>query len=211
MVVPRELEARALIVTVGKRREAQAMKRHVLVTLDGSPLSEAVLPVVADQFGGEETVVTLLAVAEVPSATADSPRNSVQPFVYLGSSRPAVRQASEKRYAETKGQALERTQDELMGYLEGKARALRKRGIEVHTAVEFGDPKEVIAEFAGRKGVDLVAMATHGHTGLSALIFGSVAGRVVYSGARPVLLVRPSDAAKGWQEETSGAKDKRTP
>jgi nucleotide-binding universal stress UspA family protein len=189
--------------------EVQAMKRHLLVTLDGSPLSEAVLPVVADQFAGEETAVTLLTVAEIPSATAEGLRNSVQPYVYLGSSRPAVRVAPEPRYAETKGQALERTQDELKAYLEDRARALRERGIEVHTAVEFGDPKEVIAGYAARKDVDLLAMATHGHTGLSALIFGSVAGHVVYSGIRPVLLVRPSNAAKGWREETTGAEEEQ--
>jgi nucleotide-binding universal stress UspA family protein len=79
--------------------------------------------------------------------------------------------------------------------------------MQVHTVVEFGDPKEVITEYAGRKDIDLVAMATHGHTGLRALIFGSVAGRVVCSGARPVLLVRPSDASKGWREERSGTEE----
>lgn len=178
------------------------MKRHVLVTLDGSPLSEAVLPVVADQFAGDETVVTLLTVAEIPGATVEGPRKSVQPYVYLGSARPAVHLAAdERRCVETKGQALERTEDELKGYLEGRARKLRDRGIEVHTVVEFGDPKKVITKRAAQKGVDLVAMATHGHSGLSALIFGSVAGRVVYSGVRPVLLVRPGDAAKGWRDE----------
>jgi len=180
------------------------MKRHVLVTLDGSPLSETVLPIVAEQFAGDETVVTLLAVAEVPGATAAGPASSVQPHVYLGSSRPAVRLAAEeRRYAETKSQALERTEHELKGYLEGRARTLRERGIEVRTAVLFGDAKEVITEFAGRPGVDLVAMATHGHTGLAALIFGSVAGRVVYSGVRPVMLVRPKEGAKGWRAEAS--------
>src|SRR3990170_7766796 len=105
------------------------MYRGVLVTLDGSPLSEAVMPVVADLVAGTEAVVTLLTVSEVPSATVEGPKETVQPFIFLASSAPAVRFASAApKYVETKTQAIERREEELAAYLEQKAEPLRKLG-----------------------------------------------------------------------------------
>ena len=168
------------------------MYRGILVTLDGSPLSEAVLPVVADLIAGTKAVVTLLAVGEVPSATIAEPTETVQPFIFLSLSAPAVRFTSATpKYVETKTQALQRRDDELAVYLEQKAEPLRKLGVEVNTIVQFGNPAERIVSYARRPDIDLVVMATHGRTGLRTVIFGSVAGRVLYSGVRPVLLVRP--------------------
>ena len=184
------------------------MYRGVLVTLDGSPLSEAVLPVVADLVAGTTAVVTLLTVGEVPSATAEGPIESVQPFIFLASSAPAVRFAGDApKYAETKTQAIERREEELTAYLEQKAEPLRKLGIQVDTIVQFGNPAERIVSQAQRPEIDLIAMATHGRTGLRTVIFGSVAWRVLFSGARPVLLVRPGklydEPEVFWPTETS--------
>ena len=168
------------------------MYRGILVTLDGSPLSEAVLPVVADLIAGTKAVVTLLAVGEVPSATIEEPLETVQPFIFLSLSAPAVRFASAgPKYVETKTQALQRRDDELAAYLEQKAEPLRKLGVEVNTVVQFGNAAERIVSYARRPEIDLIVMATHGRTGLRTVIFGSVAGRVLYAGVRPVLLVRP--------------------
>ena len=184
------------------------MYRGVLVTLDGSPLSEAVLPVVADLVAGTTAVVTLLTVGEVPSATTKGPIETVQPFIFLASSAPAVRFAGEApKYAETKTQAIERREEELAAYLEQKAEPLRKLGVEVNTIVQFGNPAERIVSYARRPEIDLIAMATHGRTGLRNVIFGSVAGRVLYSGVRPVLLVRPGklddEPEVFWPTETA--------
>jgi len=168
------------------------MYRGVLVTLDGSPLSEAVLPIVADLVAGTTATVTLLTVGEVPSATVEGPSESVQPFIFLSLSAPALRLASAApKYVETKTQAIERKEEELAAYLEQKAEPLRKLGVEVNTIVQFGNPAERIVSYARRPEIDLIAMATHGRTGLRTVIFGSVAGRVLYSGVRPVLLTRP--------------------
>jgi nucleotide-binding universal stress UspA family protein len=168
------------------------MYSGILVTLDGSPLSEVVLSVVADLVAGTKAVVTLLAVGDVPSATVEEPMDTVQPFVFLSLSAPAVRFASASpRYVETKAQAIVRREEELTAYLERKAEPLRKLGVEVNTVVQFGNPAERIVSYARRPEIDLIVMATHGRTGLRTVIFGSVAGRVLYSGVRPVLLVRP--------------------
>jgi len=184
------------------------MYRGVLVTLDGSPLSEAVMPVVADLVAGTEAVVTLLTVGDVPSATVEGPIETVQPFIFLTLSAPAVRFASAApKYVETKTQAIERREEELAAYLGQKAEPLRKLGVEVNTIVQFGNPAERIVSYARRPEIDLIVMATHGRTGLRTVIFGSVAGRVLYSGVRPVLLVRPDklyeDPAVFWPAETT--------
>jgi hypothetical protein len=57
-------------------------------------------------------------------------------------------------------------------------------------------------QYVAHLEIDLVAMATHGHTGLRTLIFGSVARRVLGSGVRPVILVHPHGREHGWEEDT---------
>ncbi len=56
--------------------------------------------------------------------------------------------------------------------------------------VEHGDPVPTILEVAARDGYDLVVMGTHGRTGLSHLLMGSVAEKVVRQAPCPVLTVR---------------------
>jgi nucleotide-binding universal stress UspA family protein len=92
---------------------------------------------------------------------------------------------------ETKAQAIDHVTDELRDYLIAEAHPLERVGIRYHAAVGFGDPAEEIIRYAEKEKVDLIVMATHGHTGLARLVFGSVAGRVVASGICPVMLVRP--------------------
>jgi nucleotide-binding universal stress UspA family protein len=67
--------------------------------------------------------------------------------------------------------------------------------VDVDTEVAMGDPVEEILRAARTSGVDLLVMATHGRTGLGRVMFGSVASRVVSSGVKPVLLVRPATLA----------------
>jgi nucleotide-binding universal stress UspA family protein len=85
----------------------------------------------------------------------------------------------------------------LAGYLEGKAVELRAKGADVKVAVVFGEPVEEILAAAREKDVDLIMMATHGRSALARVIFGSVASRVVGSGVRPVLMVRPRELKGG--------------
>ena len=62
----------------------------------------------------------------------------------------------------------------------------------VTTEVRMGDPAESIAEAARHYGADLVVMATHGRTGLSHAISGSVAEAVIRAACCPVLVLRDS-------------------
>src|SRR5262245_30092036 len=66
--------------------------------------------------------------------------------------------------------------------------------VEVTRAVALGSPPQKIVETAEAAHVDLIVMATHGRTGLSHLLIGSVAERVVRTAPCPVLTIRPAAA-----------------
>jgi universal stress protein A len=64
--------------------------------------------------------------------------------------------------------------------------------VEVIRQVVVGTPYRKITEVAEAEKVDLIVMATHGRTGLSHLVMGSVAERVVRMAPCPVLTIRPT-------------------
>jgi universal stress protein A len=67
---------------------------------------------------------------------------------------------------------------------------LRRQGQRVRTQVECGAPAQTIVEVANNSATDLIVIATHGRTGLSHMLIGSVAERVVRLAGCPVLTVR---------------------
>lgn len=75
-------------------------------------------------------------------------------------------------------------------YLEGLERRLRAKGFEVESLLAMGDPATEICRVAGARGVDLIAMATHGHRGVSDLIHGQTVDVVRHRVSVPVLLLR---------------------
>ena len=166
------------------------MYRRVLVTLDGSPLSEAVLPHVERLVAGTDASVIMLRVAEPPEQTVAEKVETPAPLVIEGSG-PSLTAGTRLRLAETRGQAFRRVEDEIKSYLDEKARALRAKGIHVESVGRLGHPAEEIIDYARTHDVDVIMLSTHGRTGLGKMLFGSVAGRVLLSGVKPVLLIRP--------------------
>jgi nucleotide-binding universal stress UspA family protein len=165
------------------------MYKHILVTLDGSEASEAALDEAQRLAEGLDVKVTLCSVAEVPASIGETP----EPGQGAGFFAPGTAtKPRDKRLYEDRGQAIERVKDEVQAYLYVKAEPLRESGIDAGTEVALGDPVEEILRMAGASGADVIVMATHGRTGLAQAVFGSVAARVVGSGVRPVLLVRPA-------------------
>jgi nucleotide-binding universal stress UspA family protein len=75
-------------------------------------------------------------------------------------------------------------------YLEKCRSALEAAGLEADAVLASGDPSTEIAAAAEREGVDLIAMATHGHGFLNDILRGSVANEVRHRSRIPVLLVR---------------------
>jgi nucleotide-binding universal stress UspA family protein len=75
-------------------------------------------------------------------------------------------------------------------YLESIAATLRADGFDAESLLAGGDPATEIAAAADREGCDLIAMATHGHTGLKDVIYGTTANKVRHRTMVPVLMVR---------------------
>jgi nucleotide-binding universal stress UspA family protein len=74
--------------------------------------------------------------------------------------------------------------------LEEMRERLLREGLAVETVAREGDPAEVIAAEAEARGVDLIAMGTHGGSALRHLLIGSTADRVLQHAACPVMTVR---------------------
>jgi nucleotide-binding universal stress UspA family protein len=170
----------------------------ILTTIDGSAESKAILPAVARLAKEMKARVQLLTVVSPVAGTQTAKERSPQVLtqgwgpgvsmyateVYLGADEPS--------WAESRGQALDRIVDEGRTFLEEAARPLKDAGIEVDMAVVIDpEPADAIVAYAKKTPVDVIAMATHGRSGLNQLVQGSVASAVVRSGVAPTLLVRP--------------------
>ncbi len=75
-------------------------------------------------------------------------------------------------------------------YLERIRARLKRRRIAARTVVRAGDPAAIIVDRARAEGVDLIALTTHGRTGLRRLLMGSVAEAVLRKSSVPVVLAR---------------------
>ena len=71
------------------------------------------------------------------------------------------------------------------------------KGVEVNTAVLRGNPAETLAEYSSKNGVDLIIIATHGRSGVSRWVWGSVADRILRSACIPVMMVRAPGCIPG--------------
>ncbi len=84
--------------------------------------------------------------------------------------------------------------DQARGQLEREAERLRTDHPDLHVEVDAvaGVPFKEICRYADQKNIELIVIGTHGRTGLSHLLIGSTAERVVQQASCPVLSVKPS-------------------
>ncbi len=163
--------------------------QRILVTLDGSPESEAVIPVAVELAKATGAEVHLLRAEQAHAAAGTTAR--LDPVL-----RAPIVEAGMPNYPplpqplETHGQALQRVESEVLNYLEGPAKAFEGLSVRRHAALD-GDAAAEIIDLAKKLRVDLIAMSTHGRGLASSLVQGSVASKVVRAGVAPVLLVRP--------------------
>ncbi|MGE0640250.1 MAG: universal stress protein [Thermoanaerobaculia bacterium] len=75
-------------------------------------------------------------------------------------------------------------------YLESVRDRLSAAGLTVSTELSWGEPADEIVRISSERGVDLIAMSTHGHRFLADLIYGSTASKVRHTVDIPVLLLR---------------------
>jgi nucleotide-binding universal stress UspA family protein len=142
------------------------MIRRILVPLDGSALAEAILPSVEEIARLAGATVIILHVVD-----------PLQPHDEVAGSGPVdIRQ--ELNLLETRAQ----------DYLTHIAGRLSAAGLASQPTIVPGPAAQTIIRLGAN--ADLIAMATHGRSGLSRLVFGSVADAVVRGATTPVLLVR---------------------
>ena len=157
------------------------MIRKFLVPLDGSSVGEAALKHVAE-------LMPKLTTAEVKyEVTLLQVITSLTHYVVAGEATAQV-PYTEKEIDYIKNKARE--------YLNKAGEGLRSKGATVKTKVATGKAAEEIVRAADEIKAELIAMSTHGRTGLSRLTFGSVTDKVLRGANIPVLVVRaPKDAA----------------
>ncbi|MBI4188030.1 MAG: universal stress protein [Chloroflexi bacterium] len=151
------------------------MYKKVLVPLDGSELAECVLPHVESiaRGCGTQSVVFL---------------RVVEPFVYMMAS------GWENGGSFFSGEEIERINSTNRAaakhYLDQLVSRIKYDGVNIQSAIVIGKAADSIAEYAVKNGVDLIAIATHGRSGVSRWVWGSVADRVLRSASVPILMVR---------------------
>jgi nucleotide-binding universal stress UspA family protein len=144
--------------------------KRVLVALDGSPVAESVIPFLMRIAGPLDMSVTLLRVVEpIPVIVADG----TQPVV-VDDIQEHTRDAEE--------------------YLAPIAAKLRARGVKTSAVVRRGRASKEILATARDAEADLIAMSTHGRSGLGRLLFGSVAEEVLRHADVPVFMMRETEA-----------------
>jgi nucleotide-binding universal stress UspA family protein len=85
---------------------------------------------------------------------------------------------------------IDRVYKDARNYLERLQARLRKKGIQAHVRVLIGPVVATIVDLAAREKVDLIALASHGRSGLPAFFYGSVAAGVLHRTDRPLLIIR---------------------
>jgi len=85
---------------------------------------------------------------------------------------------------------IKRIIEEINVYLASVQDYFQKKGIEASSVVEHGAVVETIISVAQRENVDMIAIASHGRSGLSRVFYGSVAAGIMQKIDRPLLVIR---------------------
>lgn len=148
------------------------MYNTILVPLDESKRAEVILSHVEELAGKLGARVILLTCIE-------------QKLVYTGDLEiSAMVQKNDDMAQRTKTAE---------SYLSAVQARLEKLGIRVSTTVMQGPPVEAIIAVAGKENADLIAMASHGRSGLGRVFYGSVAAGILQRADRPLLIIRASE------------------
>ena len=149
------------------------MYRKILVPLDGSPLAECVLPHL-------ESIVRGCSVPDVTFIRVD------EPVPMPGGSIEGIAFTT-KEWQRMEAQSRAAAES----YLGQLLNHISYAGTNVKAEVlSGGRAAELIADYATKGGFDLIIIATHGRSGVSRWVWGSVADKILRSSCVPVLMVR---------------------
>lgn len=144
------------------------MYKKILVPLDGSPVAEAVLPHAEALAKAENAELIILRVPNIPAGE----------YIALD---PVVASTIRKDI-----------RDEASDYVTKTVDHLKKDDIKVTGLTKEGSVPDVILEVAEETHADMIAMSTHGRTGVKRWLMGSVADKIVRHTHIPVMLIHPN-------------------
>ncbi len=144
------------------------MYQTILVPLDGSRRAEAILSHVEHIAKQDKAKVVFLKVEE----------------------EPIMLERDEVIDIDRYHVAFERQKERSQAYLNGIKAQFNSRDIQVDTRLAFGPVVKAVLNAASGTGADLIAMATHGISGLARVSYGSVAAGVLQAAELPILLIR---------------------
>jgi nucleotide-binding universal stress UspA family protein len=150
------------------------MFEKILIPLDGSKVGEAALPII-------EQIVSKLAAGSKLEVILIGVITLLRHWVVVGEASAPVSYTEEE---------LKIIKDRVMNYLEKAGEGLSNKSITVRTIVTSGNASDEILKAADQNKVDLIAMSTHGRSGLRRLAFGSITDKVMHGSRIPVLMVR---------------------
>jgi nucleotide-binding universal stress UspA family protein len=150
------------------------MYEKILVPLDGSDVAEAALPNV------EELAVRMAPGTNVEITLIQVISNLTYNFIT----------DDERAQVPYKPDDLKQIEQMANKYLDKVAEKLRAKGISVNTMVTEGHAAEEIIKAADIVGANLIAMSTHGRSGLGRWAMGSITDKVLHESHIPVLTVR---------------------
>ncbi len=152
------------------------MYQTILVPLDGSKLAECVFPHVETLVRGSQAKRVVFA-------------RVVEPFHPPTGDYILPEEQLRKMEAEVKADAE--------NYLKGIVSRAKYEGARVESVVLYGGAADTLAEFATKNRIDIIIIATHGRSGVSRWVWGSVADRLLRSSCVPVLMVRAPGCIPG--------------
>lgn len=154
--------------------------QRILVPLDGSALAEEVLPYAQDL--ASRVSGTLFLVRIVPTA---------QQLTATSFPGVAGMEGVPTMDVNAINKAMTAQVEDARAYLRDKAAALQAQGLRVEWEVRQGTAADEVIKCAQDHHIELIAISSHGRTGLGRLMFGSVADRVIREAGLPVLVIKP--------------------
>ena len=156
------------------------MYKKILVPLDGSELAECVLPHV-------ESIASGCGVQDVVFLRVVEP--FYMPTSWDGSAITIRADIIQDINSQNKANAEK--------YLSQVVSRTTYGTVNIHSAVITGRATEAIVDYATKNEIELIIIATHGRSGVSRWVWGSVADRVLRSACVPVLMVRAPGCVPG--------------
>lgn len=148
-------------------------QNQILIPIDRSPFGMSIVPHIKRFLDPAKNQLILFHVAEEPMPAE-------------------LRRMGIDEYTLQLNRLRAQCHDQICTELDALTAELIQLGFQVEVVVSFGEPITQIEHYIGTHDVDLVAMSTHGRSGLGRMLFGSVAQELLQQLSLPILLLRPA-------------------